>query len=201
MNTSCDSGTIARRFPNGSCWPVPTLDPPPVPARMHIDRQRMTRVFRSCRAFGRCAICLVLSGCHTFGPLNWGGGETKPDPVDNARHYELMARQIEYPKVATPENPAATDSLPPRTLDKPGELQYWDLTLEEAMRIAMANSTVIHDVGGRVVMLPRQPPRRLIPQSSTAIPAVVSRPHSARSTHNWPSARPGTKTIAFTTAF
>jgi outer membrane protein TolC len=118
---------------------------------MPTERQRMKRMLKSCRAVARCAICVVLSGCHTFGPLNWGSSEPKADPADAARHYETMARQIEYPKVATPENPAVTDTLPPRTLDKPGELQYWDLTLEEALRIAMANSTVIHDVGGRVV--------------------------------------------------
>jgi len=111
----------------------------------------MKRVLKSWRAVARCAICVVLSGCHTFGPLNWGSSEPKADSADAAHRYEIMARQIEYPKVATPENPAVTDTLPPRTLDKPGELQYWDLTLEEALRIAMANSTVIHDVGGRVV--------------------------------------------------
>jgi outer membrane protein TolC len=114
----------------------------------------MKRVLKSCRVVARCAICIVLSGCHTFGPLNWGSSEPKADPADAARHYETMARQIEYPRVATPGNPAIADTLPPRTLDKPGELQYWDLTLEEALRIAMANSTVIHDVGGRVVDAP-----------------------------------------------
>jgi outer membrane protein TolC len=111
-------------------------------------------MLKGCRAIARCALCVVLSGCHAFGPLNWGSSEPKPEPTDAARHYETMARQIEYPKVATPENPAVADTLPPRTLDKPGDLQYWDLTLEEALRIAMANSTVIHDVGGRVVDAP-----------------------------------------------
>src|SRR5262245_11057136 len=117
---------------------------------MHSLRRSVVRLRRAACICLRCALCFVRSGAHSFGPLNWGP-EPKPDAADNARHYELMARQIEYPKVAAPENPAAADTLPPRTLDKPGELQYWDMSLEEALRIALANSTVIHDVGGRVV--------------------------------------------------
>src|SRR5215213_6971377 len=100
---------------------------------MLIKRRQINQVRKACRAFARCGICVVLSGCHTFGPLNWGSAEPKAATSDPARHYETLARQIEYPKVATPENPAVSDTLPPRTLDKPGELQYWDLTLEESI--------------------------------------------------------------------
>jgi hypothetical protein len=53
-------------------------------------------------------------------------------------------------------NAAVETTLPPRTLSSPnpGEVPYWDLKLEEAVRIGLANSKVFRDIGGRLLTGP-----------------------------------------------
>jgi Outer membrane efflux protein len=76
-----------------------------------------------------------------------------PHVAENPSHYEAVATAIEYPRVVEPTAEAA-NSLPPRTLRDLGELEYWELTLEECCRLALSNSTVIRDAGGRVIRAP-----------------------------------------------
>ncbi|MEX2306453.1 MAG: TolC family protein [Pirellulales bacterium] len=74
-----------------------------------------------------------------------------------------MATQIEYPKVCVPGKLAVADTLPPRTLLRPGDEEYWDLSLEEAFKIALANSAVLRDAGGRLLDAPAAAPTRFDP--------------------------------------
>jgi outer membrane protein TolC len=70
--------------------------------------------------------------------------------------YTTIASQVEYPVVepcsaVVDEGWAAVE---PVTLTSSGELQYWDMTLEETVQIALAQSKVIRDLGGAVIRTP-----------------------------------------------
>ena len=68
--------------------------------------------------------------------------------------FKTAATEIEYPQVCNPTLAEAAGSLAPRTLRSGPAEQIWDLTLEEAVRIALCNSKVMRDLGGRVVNAP-----------------------------------------------
>jgi len=69
-------------------------------------------------------------------------------------YYRNVATSIEVPQepVDTPND--LEEALPPRTLWNHEKTDYWNLSLEEAIRIAMARNQVMHDLGGRVVTNP-----------------------------------------------
>ncbi len=54
-------------------------------------------------------------------------------------HYIGKATAIEYPDVEQPSLPDAAYAEAPLTISNPEPREYWDLSLEEAMRIALAN--------------------------------------------------------------
>lgn len=63
-------------------------------------------------------------------------------------HYKGVATEIEFPDDYTPTLAEVEGALPPLTLRNPETQQIWDLKLEEAVQIALANSTVIRTVNG-----------------------------------------------------
>jgi outer membrane protein TolC len=69
---------------------------------------------------------------------------------------EALVREIEYPDVSVPSE--AFDDLtpltPPPTVRRFEELEFVDLTLEQAVRQALSNSEVIRQAGGRIVASP-----------------------------------------------
>jgi outer membrane protein TolC len=71
--------------------------------------------------------------------------------------YEQAATDVEYP-AESPCTAASGDqslaSPQPWTINTEGTPNYWDMTLEEAIQLAMANSQVLRDVGGTVVRAP-----------------------------------------------
>jgi hypothetical protein len=71
--------------------------------------------------------------------------------------YRAIATQVEYPEV-TPCS--ATDAqwaaVQPVTLTSPNDIKYWDLSLQEAVTIALTESRVIRDLGGTVLRTPAQ---------------------------------------------
>ncbi len=71
--------------------------------------------------------------------------------------YRAMASQIEYPAVS---QCSATDadwaSAEPVTLTSPTDIKYRDMTLQEAVQIALTQSKVIRDLGGSVLRSPAQ---------------------------------------------
>ncbi len=70
--------------------------------------------------------------------------------------YSAIASQVEYPQVS--QCSAVVDdswaAVEPLTLASTGELQYWDMSLQEAVQIALAQSKVIRDLGGAVLRAP-----------------------------------------------
>jgi outer membrane protein TolC len=69
--------------------------------------------------------------------------------------YTAIATEVEYPVV----QPCSTfddqwAAVSPLTLATPGQTEYWNLTLQEAVQVALAESKVIRDLGGAVLRTP-----------------------------------------------
>jgi outer membrane protein TolC len=97
-----------------------------------------------------CSLLLQATGCHLRDK-----GAFKANCGDDC--YAVLATQVEYPQVT--QCTAVTDdgwaAVEPLTLMSTGELQYWDMTLQEAVQIALAQSRVIRDLGGAVIRTPQ----------------------------------------------
>ncbi|HVU88534.1 MAG TPA: TolC family protein [Pirellulales bacterium] len=96
------------------------------------------------------AIVLAAStGCLMRTPL------PVADPsVQQAAHYKNVALEMEYPNEPVPERKDDFSSFAPHVI-REGPPQYWDLTLEEALKLAMVNSPVLRDLGGQVLVNPQ----------------------------------------------
>jgi outer membrane protein TolC len=71
--------------------------------------------------------------------------------------YEQAATDIDYPAESPCTSASGDESLgspQPWTINTEGTPNYWDLTLEEAIQLTLANSQVLRDVGGAVVRAP-----------------------------------------------
>jgi Outer membrane efflux protein len=76
-------------------------------------------------------------------------------------HYQSLAKQIEFPQepMEYAEQPTPHDLLiaatpSPMSLETPEATEYLELTLEEAMRLALSNSQVLRELGGTVLRVP-----------------------------------------------
>ncbi len=93
---------------------------------------------------------MTLSGCHPTQPFYLF-------EKGDLQHYIDTATEIEYPDVDQAALSEAAGAREPLTLLNPHFDEFWNLTLEEAMHIALKNSTVIRTLGlqpecsGRVV--------------------------------------------------
>jgi outer membrane protein TolC len=66
-------------------------------------------------------------------------------------HYLGVATDIEYPDVHTETLQDVSRSLPPLTLENLKYSNKWELSLEEAIQTALANTKVMRSLGGRYV--------------------------------------------------
>ncbi|MFG0332679.1 MAG: TolC family protein [Maioricimonas sp. JB049] len=71
------------------------------------------------------------------------------DPV-----YIQAATQIEYPDVHTPREFDLLGSARPNSLSSEIPTSYWDISLEEVLKLALANSRVMKELGGVIVRSP-----------------------------------------------
>jgi outer membrane protein TolC len=83
----------------------------------------------------------------------------------DAAHYRHVASQIEHPDVA-PGKASQEFTAPPLVLSLEQEPVYWDLPIEEAVQLALANSRVLRDLGGLLLRSPETTP-------TTFEPAIV----------------------------
>lgn len=72
-------------------------------------------------------------------------------------HYVSKATQIEYPDVEADSLAEVQNTLPPFTVSKSEVKEYWDLSLEEAIKIALQNSKIIRSLNQPDVGAPRLP--------------------------------------------
>lgn len=68
-------------------------------------------------------------------------------------HCEAVATRIEYPCAHVPYDETLLCEQRPRTLDD-SEPEYWDMTLEEAVHLALDTSDVVRTLGGAVFRAP-----------------------------------------------
>jgi outer membrane protein TolC len=83
--------------------------------------------------------------------------------------YESVASEIEYPCESACTEMSADESLAsphPWTIATEGTPEYWDISIEEAIQLALANSKVMRDLGGAVVRAPAT-------QRTTLDPAIA----------------------------
>ncbi|MGH7135457.1 MAG: TolC family protein [Pirellulales bacterium] len=100
----------------------------------------MNRRLRSRVAIVTCAAVLA-SGCTPSKPVYLF------DDKDMS-HYRGMATEIEYPDVESDRIDDVARAKDPLTLSNPEVTEIWDVSLEEAIRTALANSKVLRNLGG-----------------------------------------------------
>src|SRR5258707_20748 len=92
---------------------------------------------------------LLAAGCNLVGPNRNYDSELA--------HYKQVAQTVEHPQLNTP--PSENAFTPePRTIDRNAAPQqphdWWELSLDEAIQLAVTRSTVLRDLGGTIVRSP-----------------------------------------------
>ena len=65
-------------------------------------------------------------------------------------HYNAVANEIEYPDVEADRLADVSGANRPFSLTNTDPKEIWNLTLEEAMQIALTNNKVMRTIGGQV---------------------------------------------------
>ncbi len=89
--------------------------------------------------------------------------------------YEAVASQIEYPSESSCTQSSADESISaprPWTIQTDGTPQYWDMSLEEAIKVTLQNSRVLRDLGGAVVRAPDSTRTALDPATAETDPRI-----------------------------
>ncbi len=92
------------------------------------------------------AAVLTLIGCSS---AKWPG-----DQKVDLLHYQQVATEIESPTVNAPSDERLLSTPPPGNIRDAATVQYWDLSLEQAMHYALCHSRVLLDLGGTVLRSP-----------------------------------------------
>ncbi len=66
-------------------------------------------------------------------------------------HFEGIVAETQYPDASAAVSPHVRSSPPPRSIREPDAIEFLPIELDEAIRMALANSEVMRNVGGRVV--------------------------------------------------
>jgi len=111
--------------------------------------QKMMSCFKTWAAFALIATLIGSSGCTQQRKQSL---QFTPD----CSPCQTMLQQIEYPDLACKEDTDGQDLLagPPMTLSNFQDSVPWELTVEECVELALANSKVMQKLGGVVVNSP-----------------------------------------------
>lgn len=119
------------------------------------------------------AVCIggQLIGCQFAQPVHYFGDA-------DLQYYKHAATQIDYPHVHTAVEPAAHFSEAPPTVRDPSTQEVWDLTLQDAIQMALQESQVIKARGA--FKSPANPlmssPERVASRYDTAIQETSANP-------------------------
>ncbi len=108
-----------------------------------------------CRLLVLWIALIAVSGCRQQRPA-----VDAPYP-ESAMGVALT--RIEYPDAEVPSHDLMFPVEAPRTLRDMSDVQYWNLSLEETVRLALVNSPVLRDLGGAVVRAPDTTPTSMDP--------------------------------------
>ncbi|MGQ0634185.1 MAG: TolC family protein [Planctomycetaceae bacterium] len=97
-------------------------------------------------------VAVALPGCSTSRPRFSEYTEAE-DPTDRSLYdttnlYPEMPTDVEYDPFA------AAATAPPITIHEEEPREYWDLSLQEAIRLALINSKIMRDLGGTILRAP-----------------------------------------------
>jgi outer membrane protein TolC len=89
-----------------------------------------------------------------------GGCSTSPKPLtylghSDLQYYKGLATKVDYPTRPDPDNPVAFASREPRRIRHPQKDDIWDLSLSDAVHIALKNNKIIR--AREQLLLPRNP--------------------------------------------
>jgi len=107
----------------------------------HVTRRRLRRWTTWLLVF----TTLFPAGCLSHGQFRFR---------EELAHYQTVATQIEYPDVNVGHASGVEETQEPFSVRRDEPAEYWPLTMDEAIRIALTNSEAIRDLGGRVVAAP-----------------------------------------------
>lgn len=108
----------------------------------------------------RRRLAAIVCGCVTsMATVGCSLAQRIPDgPHDTVMSYhDHSALKIEYPEVQeciTPQSDAAEAASSPNTLQDPSTLPAVEITLQNAIQTALANSPVLRSIGGAIVTQP-----------------------------------------------
>ncbi len=118
-----------------------------------------------------CLTACTSIGCHA------GRDAFYVDPLPD-QPISPSATELELPTVASERSVDSLTPAAPRTLAEAETTEYWDLSLQDAIRIALSNSRVMRDVGARIV---NQPPSSQL--SNTVYDAAIAEADPVRGPH------------------
>ncbi|MFK7779164.1 MAG: TolC family protein, partial [Gimesia sp.] len=111
---------------------------------VHIDQGKpMNQFIARILLLSLVAVVLTGPGCSRFLKTT-----IQEDFVENEEIYQRALTEIEYPNVAEIDEGDTIGTQPPATLSSSDNPDYWDLTLEQAVQMALQSSKVLGDVGG-----------------------------------------------------
>ena len=97
------------------------------------------------RGWGLLVLAAWLVGCTVRHP-----GEAFRDSLS---HYQDLAGRIEYPDVHSATLDPGMTAAPPMSVNRTDQ-EPWPLTPDQAVQIALANSTILRELGGQVLQSP-----------------------------------------------
>lgn len=100
------------------------------------------------------SLTAVLIVSQLLAPLVGCRSRREVDFGSTAEYYQPYAMQIEEPTTETPINQRVAATERPHTIRDTPPVDNWNMSLEEAIQIALSQSEVMRDVGGRVVSAP-----------------------------------------------
>ena len=90
------------------------------------------------------ALLVALAGCQPQVPFYLGHVD------DDLAYYQGAATRIEYPDIETERLADVGSAKQPWSLQHKDTRNIWELTLEEAVKIALKNNRVMRNIGGSV---------------------------------------------------
>jgi outer membrane protein TolC len=94
-----------------------------------------------------------LAGCAARHDIKFNAADCATSACPDSEHYTRVATDLEYPDLHQPCSPPEAIA-PPIVLSTDHEPAYWNIRLEEAVHLALANNRVLRDLGGTVLRSP-----------------------------------------------
>ena len=116
---------------------------------MHIHAFPYMRGWLFCAGWLFYAALLTLPGC-TWGKKN----DASTFSNSELEHYQNVSAEIEYPDVESSNYAELAATARPNLVSENLPKEHWDMTLQEAIQLALTNSKVLRNLGSNVIQIP-----------------------------------------------